>query len=83
MSTSATEMQELRQMRDNIRRSVQALELCWSCQSICDGEAVIIGDGPPVSLCSACSEQVGSTAKERGQRMLPAPQDAKAKAGTV
>ncbi|MBI2819678.1 MAG: hypothetical protein HYX73_06845 [Acidobacteria bacterium] len=50
-----TETEELSHMRDNIRRSVDALELCWSCQRISECEPATVDDGPPVWLCSDCA----------------------------
>jgi hypothetical protein len=55
MPKSMTETEELSQMRDNIRRSVDALELCWSCQRVSECEPATVDDGPPVWLCSACA----------------------------
>lgn len=55
MPKNMTEAEELSQMLDNIRRSVDALELCWSCQRICECEPATVDDGPPVWLCSVCA----------------------------
>jgi hypothetical protein len=55
MLLTMTETEELSQMRDNIRRSVDALEQCWSCQRISECEPATVDDGPPVWLCSACA----------------------------
>ena len=55
MQLTMTEAEELSQMRDNIRRSVDALELCWSCQRVCECEPVTVDDGPPVWMCSDCA----------------------------
>jgi len=38
MLLTMTETEELSQMRDNIRRSVDALEQCWSCQRVSECE---------------------------------------------
>ena len=55
MQLTMTETEELSQMRDNIRRSVDALELCWSCQRVSECEPATVDDGPPVWLCSGCA----------------------------
>ncbi|HWP83980.1 MAG TPA: hypothetical protein VNN17_02220 [Terriglobia bacterium] len=55
MELTNTETEELVRMRDNIRRSVEALEVCWSCQRVCECEPATVDDGPPVWLCSACA----------------------------
>jgi hypothetical protein len=53
-SEPARHLQELHQIREHVRRSVQALEICWSCQRICECNAEILDDGPPVWICPAC-----------------------------
>jgi hypothetical protein len=55
MQMTTMEVEELSHMRDNVRRSVDALELCWSCQRICECEPATVDDGPPVWLCSDCA----------------------------
>jgi hypothetical protein len=55
MQLTMTETEELTQMRDNIRRSVDALELCWSCQRVSECEPSTVDDGPPVWLCAECA----------------------------
>ena len=54
MYTSTAELDELSEMRENIRRSVQALELCWSCQRVSECEQRIVDDSAPVWLCRQC-----------------------------
>ena len=55
MQLTYTEVEQLSHMRDNIRRSVDALELCWSCERISECEPATVDDGPPVWLCSECA----------------------------
>lgn len=55
MQLTMAETEELIQMRENIRRSVDALELCWSCQRVSECEPATVDDGPPVWLCSDCA----------------------------
>ena len=55
MPLTMTETEELSQMRENIRRSVDALEICWSCQRVSECEPATVDDGPPVWLCSDCA----------------------------
>lgn len=65
MYTSVIEFDELLEMRENIRRSVGALELCWSCQRVSECEQAVVDDAAPVWLCRGCrgklraSEQAG------------------------
>jgi hypothetical protein len=60
MQVTAAEVEELSQMRENIRRSVDALELCWSCQRVAECEPATVDDGPPVWLCNACATSLNS-----------------------
>ena len=55
MQLTITEFEELSQMRENIRRSVDALELCWSCQRVSECEPVVVDDAIPVWMCADCA----------------------------
>ncbi len=50
------ELKEFKEMTENIRRSVNALELCWSCQRISECEQALLDDAAPVWLCTTCRE---------------------------
>jgi len=54
MQVSFAEVKELGEMRDNIRRSVNALELCWRCQKVAECDQGFVDDGGPVWLCPGC-----------------------------
>jgi len=54
MLESHTEIQELSQMKENISRSVNSLELCWSCERICECEEGLVDDAAPAWLCAEC-----------------------------
>jgi hypothetical protein len=60
MTVSVTEYRELLEMRGNIRRAVDSLEVCWSCQNVCECDAAVVDDGPPVWLCDGCSSRAVS-----------------------
>jgi hypothetical protein len=57
MSCSIAEIEELREMRSNIRRGVNALELCWSCEKLCEGEKVTLDKRVHVWLCQECQQE--------------------------
>lgn len=57
MQISLEEFQELTEMRENIRRTIEALEVCWSCQKVSECEPAIVDDGPPVWLCQDCARR--------------------------
>ena len=74
MHASMTELDELQEMRENIRRSVAALELCWSCQRVCECAQDLVDDAAPVWLCQDCREKLAATAPpEPGSLLWPSP----------
>ena len=54
MNELLMEFQELKEMKENIRRSVNALELCWGCERICECKQQTVDDAAPVWLCIRC-----------------------------
>ena len=69
MYTSVAEFEELVQMRENVRRSLQTLEVCWSCEKVSDCEQQVVDDGPPVWLCPACQETIRARLQKRPMSM--------------
>ena len=57
MYSSLAEMEDLREMRNNVRRGVNALDVCWSCENVCEVSRTILGDGHRVWLCPACERE--------------------------
>jgi hypothetical protein len=49
-----TECHELRELRDHVSESVNSLELCASCERICECEQVLANEAVPVWLCIGC-----------------------------
>jgi len=60
MYEALTEFLELKEMKVNIRRSVNALEMCWNCERICECERGILDDAAPVWLCTWCRSKFSS-----------------------
>ena len=58
MYASLAERRELREMREAVRSSVEALELCWSCQKVSECKARTIDDAPLVPLCPTCLHSI-------------------------
>ena len=48
------EGQEMVQMKENVRRAVDALELCWRCQRISECQKYVLGNMVLVWLCPCC-----------------------------
>lgn len=42
------------QMRENVRRVVGSLEICWRCQRVAECRKYILGNTVGVWLCSDC-----------------------------
>ena len=74
MYASRTELDELHEMRANIRRGVDALELCWSCQRIAACEQTVVDDAAPVWLCRDChAKRLAAAPPKPGTLFWPSP----------
>ena len=58
MDITFKEFRELKEMRENIRQKINSLELCWSCQKICECEQWLVNESVPVWLCGQCVSEV-------------------------
>ena len=58
MDLTAMEFRELITMRENIRRNVGLLEVCWSCQKVSECRQWLVNGCVPVWLCDECVEEV-------------------------
>ena len=47
-------VKELARMRENVRRAIQALEVCWRCQRVSECQKYILGNMVLVWLCGGC-----------------------------
>ena len=45
--------------RENIRRAVQALEICWCCQRVSECGQVVLGGMVVTWLCPGCRSRAG------------------------
>ena len=70
MNNALMEVGQLRQMRENVRRSVDLLELCWSCQRICECQHGLVDDGAPVWLCQECLGRLQSWRRKSAGALL-------------
>lgn len=61
-------------MRENIRRAIHALEVCWRCQRVSECRKYVLGNMLLVWLCPRCLEELQpahpSPAKKRS-RLFP------------
>ena len=72
MGASLTEVEELRGLKNNIRRGVNALEICWSCEVVCEASAWKLEGRRQVWLCPACYERQKKHLLEAVQKTLRA-----------
>ena len=65
---------EMAQMQENVRRAVQALELCWRCQRVSECQKYVLGNMVLVWLCPGCLvelHQPASSVSKRQRRPGP------------
>ena len=63
-------------MRENIRRAVDALDVCWRCQRVSECQKYILGNMVLVWLCQGClaeMEQARLTPAGNRQRQFRPP----------
>lgn len=46
--------QALNEMKENVRRAVQSLEVCWRCQNVSECRRHVLGNLVLVWLCGGC-----------------------------
>ena len=71
MCEALEEIRQLMQMKENVRRSVQALELCWGCERISECEGGIVDDAVPVWLCTKCRKRIQLNIKNAADAFVP------------
>jgi len=59
--------QEFVAIRENVRRAVNTLELCWRCQKVSECQKYILGNTVLVWLCPCCREEMDQPRKGRTQ----------------
>jgi len=60
-----TSYNEWNQMRDNVRRVVLSLEVCWNCQRVSQCQKQVLGGTVMVWFCKECSIE--------REKSMPAP----------
>ncbi len=58
MELALEEFKELLQIRENVRRNANALELCSSCQRISECDEAISDNGRRLWLCNHCWNEI-------------------------
>jgi hypothetical protein len=55
-------------MRDNVRRAVSALEVCWRCQRVSECQKYVLGNLVLVWLCGECLGEMEQPQLSRNRR---------------
>jgi len=58
MEKKSEAYREFHRMKQNVSRCVNSLELCWSCERICECEQWLANEAVPVWLCMECLSEV-------------------------
>ena len=66
--TELTPVQDWIEMRENIRRAVGALEMCWRCQRVSECQRYILGNLVLVWLCQGCLKEMEQPQMPRTKR---------------
>ena len=51
MAVQALQSQSLQEMKENVRRVVQSLDVCWRCQNVTECRRHVLGNLVLVWLC--------------------------------
>ena len=65
MDSAVMNTRELRQMREEVSRVVNSLELCWDCKRVCECEQWVVNESVPVWLCVECLPEVAFRLEKR------------------
>ena len=71
--TKFTAAKEWIEMRDNVRRVVHSLEVCWKCQRVSECQKYILGQTVLVWLCKGCLAEMEKPARVRPKGRVRAP----------
>jgi len=71
--TELTQAENLIEMRENIRRAVQSLDVCWRCQRVSECQKYILGNLVLVWLCQGCMGEMEQPQPTRPKRRSRVP----------
>ena len=71
--TELKETENLLEMRENIRRAVNSLEVCWRCQKVSECQKYILGNLVLVWLCQNCMTEMEQPSQPRPKRRSRVP----------
>jgi hypothetical protein len=66
--TNLTQEDNIVVMRENVRRAVNALDVCWRCQKVSECQKYILGNLVLVWLCEGCMAEMEHPQPQRPKR---------------
>lgn len=60
--------QTMLEMRENVRRVVESLDVCWRCQNVTECRRHVLGNLVLVWLCAGCLQEMEHLQVERQPR---------------
>ena len=75
-SSNMTELKQtdnLMEMRENVRKAVQSLDVCWRCQRVSECQKYILGNLVLVWLCQGCMGEMEQPQPPRPRRRSRVP----------
>jgi hypothetical protein len=71
--TERTQTENFPEMRENVRRAVQSLDVCWRCQKVSECRKYILGNLVLVWLCEPCMVRMDQPQPPRTRRRRRVP----------
>ena len=66
--TELKQTENLLEMRENVRKAVQSLDVCWRCQRVSECQKYILGNLVLVWLCHGCMSEMEQPQPQRPRR---------------
>lgn len=73
LAYTKNQTQECKAMRDNIRRVVESLEVCWKCQRVSPCQKYVLGNVVLVWLCKGCVQEMEQPRPRRTKKAILGP----------
>jgi hypothetical protein len=68
-----TQTDNFPEMRENVRKAVQSLDVCWRCQNVSECRKYILGNLVLVWLCQGCMVEMDKPVVPRPRRRRRVP----------
>ncbi|HWP83910.1 MAG TPA: hypothetical protein VNN17_01865 [Terriglobia bacterium] len=71
--TESRQAEGVMEMRENVRRAVHSLEVCWRCQRVSECRKYVLGNLVLVWLCQHCMTEMEQPQPSRPRRRSRVP----------